>query len=189
MEHYLVLASFMDERLADLFANQMSLQANKPIDVSRSQVGNDTAYRVILGPYDEKLASIESLFVGLGLNQTWWLSIDSSQAMKMVPETMLAEMLNSEKELRMPLPGEHYLEFCAMRANGLERDEFCSDDQVAAEVAKYFAVLSMSERDYVSYCISAPGRERPVYCSDQFWDKKGFSRSAYQLSALSLGTR
>ncbi|HIG41535.1 MAG: hypothetical protein ABGY96_01500 [bacterium] len=90
-DHYLVLASYAEARLAELFVNQMGSDMDAPMNINKVQFANKTSYRVVLGPFDEQLDSVRARYNSLGLSEIWWLSVNASYRMKFEPKAMIAD--------------------------------------------------------------------------------------------------
>jgi len=205
-DHYLILASFRDADLVDLFINRMSPQVDKPIRVAKLQFEEITVYRAMIGPFDKKLTRIQNQYASLGLRGIWWISVTGGEPMHFEPDTMIAkaveapaipeepaapmesagaaeptvavapavveEPVGASKDRRMQMSVEDLVEFCAMKANAMERQELCSDKQINVKLGSYVDVSTMGDRDYFSYCSKATGKERTLYCTDRIADAK-----------------
>ena len=157
---------------AELFAEHMRSKEIQSIEVSMAEVNNETYYRVIIGPFDQRVESLRDRHNNIGTSETWWL-LEARPEPVMQP-TAIASLEPSipESVIRGPEFEESYVEYCATKANAAERDAYCSDGQVVREITKTIELLSMNDRAYSTYCTNAPGRARMRYCTDGFSDRR-----------------
>lgn len=99
-----------------------------------------------------------------------------------VEEPVVEEPVVAIKEIRPPMTAKQHLEFCALKANLAARKALCSDDDIYEKMVKYVDLLDMTEWQYLSYCNTAPGRERRLYCTDRFSDVRVSYISTLQVS-------
>jgi len=103
-------------------------------------------------------------------------------------KSVVAEPVVARKTLRRQVPIQHHLAFCATKANALEREQLCSDNQITEKLRKYAELLAMTDQEYFLYCISSTGEERRLYCMDHS-DVRANHMGPFQTSALTIGIK
>jgi hypothetical protein len=179
MDYYLVLSSFKQADRAQLFADQVNSNEVQPVEVSMTEVNNETRYRVVSGPFDQRISSVRDSYNEIVGNDTWWLLTTRQEPAQIKTEPLMQataitslEPSNQDGVLRGPEIGEFYVEYCGNKANRAEREAFCSDGQVEKEISKTVKLLSLNDRNYVTYCTQASGEDRMKYCTDKFSDRR-----------------
>jgi hypothetical protein len=166
MDYYLVLSSFKHADRAHSFADQVISSELQSVEVSMTALNDETLYRVVHGPFDQRVDSVRNSYNDIVGNDTWWI-------LTARPEPAQSESVVSQKsELRGPEIGDSYVEYCGTKANRSEREAFCSDGQIEGEISKTAEFLSLNDRTYVTYCTQAPGKDRMKYCTDEFSDRR-----------------
>ena len=178
MDYYLVLSSFKHVDRAQLFADQVNLKEVQPVEVSVTEVNNETRYRVVSGPFDQRFSSVRDSYNEIVGHDTWWLLTARSEPAQINTEPVIQATAISpetpiqESELRGPEIGDSYVKYCGTKANGAEREAFCSDSQVEREISKTVEILGLNDRTYVAFCTKASGDDRMKYCTNEFLDRR-----------------
>jgi len=179
VDYYLVLSSFKQADRAHSFADQLNSKEEQPVEVSMAEVNNETLYRVVHGPFDQRVNSVRDRYNKIVGNDTWWLptarpepALIKSEPLMLATASSSLEPSNQGSELRAPEIGEFYVEYCGTKANRAEREAYCSDGQVEKEISKTVELLSLNDRTYVTYCTQASGKDRMKYCTDGFSDRR-----------------
>ncbi len=174
-DYYLVLSSFKHADRAHSFADQVISTELQPVEVSMTELNDETLYRVVHGPFDQRVDSVRNSYNDIVGNDTWWLLTarpEPAQSEPVMQATATTSLKPStqESDRRGPEIGESYVEYCGTKANRAEREAFCSDSQVEREIFKTVELLSLTDRTYVTYCTQASGNDRMKYCTDEFSD-------------------
>lgn len=187
----LVVGSFDDESHANALASRLSDQGFSMVETTRVS-GDTNRYRVLIGPYDSRDASIKRKAEGAGITDAWWLATtvkagasDQESAMSMpskpnketMPQTstsMSDTSMSQPAEPAMPsitppAPGENLVSYCVSKANAEERARYCTDDKFAAALsADKVRAGTASASEFVNFCINqANAQERAQYCNDE----------------------
>lgn len=191
IEYRLVVGSFSARASADRLAHKLTTKGFSMVSTAGATAGNETRYRVMLGPYTSRSTALKHKADQSGIMGAWWLATavpapqaTASMAATSTPQhtTMAAEsqvqtvprraagsstMAASQAD-HPPAPNENIIAYCTNKANAIERKRYCTDADIRRVMDRRLVADGAGGHVYVEFCTQeANAAERMKYCTDK----------------------